>query len=146
MREASMAQDANQRLADELAIRDVIARIGMVRAFGTPEEYVGLFTEDAVWEHVTPDGEPYSTGRDYEIDHFRENIAAGRSGPGSHAHHIIPTTIATVNGDRATAVSQLLFVNNADAKPNIVKMWILHDELVRTPDGWRISRRRFQKP
>jgi hypothetical protein len=36
--------------ADKAAIRDLIARIGMIRAFGTPEDYAAQFTPDALWE------------------------------------------------------------------------------------------------
>jgi len=142
-----MAETSLQRWADEAAIRDLIARVGMVRAFGAPEDYAALFTEDALWERPAgAGGEPRIHGAAAELAHFRDNIAAGISGPGSHAHHIIPTTIVDLDGDRATATSQLIFVNNADAKPNIVKMWIVRDELARMPDGWRIRRRRLEKP
>jgi hypothetical protein len=142
-----MQEDSIQRWADEAAIRDLIARIGMIRAFGTPEDYAAMFTPDAQWERPTdPGGEAKIRGLEAELEHFRDNIAAGISGPGSHAHHIIPSTVVTLDGDAATAVSQLIFVNNADAKPNIVKMWIVRDALARTPEGWRIRRRRMEKP
>lgn len=142
-----MAQDPGQRAADEAAIRDLIVRIAMVRSFGTPDEYAAMFTSDARWERAPgPDGKPNIQGLDEEIAHARANQAAGRSGPGSHAHHVIPMTLAAVDGDRGTAVSQLLYVTNADTRPQIAKIWILRDDLVRTPQGWRVSHRRLQRP
>jgi len=142
-----MRQDQLQRWIDEAEIRDLIVRIGMIRAFGSPEDYAAMFTTDAVWERPPgADGEPSTHGLEAELAHFRDNIAAKISGPGSHAHHIIPSSVITLDGDAADALSQLIFVNNADAKPNIVKMWIVRDELVRTAQGWRIRRRRMEKP
>jgi len=142
-----MAPDLSQRLADEAAIRDLIVRIGMVRSLGTPDEYAALFTKDARWERVPgPDGEPNIQGVEDELARARANQAAGLSGPGSHAHHAIPMTMATVDGDRASAVSQLFYIQNADTEPKIAKMWILRDDLVRTPEGWRVSHRRLQRP
>ena len=134
-------------MSDEAAVRDVIARIGMVRAHGTPEQYAAFFTPDATWERPPgADGKPVVSGLQEELAHARENQAARISGPGSHAYHIIPTTVVDLDGDRATATSQLLFVKNADRMPEIVKMWILRDELVRTPQGWRVRHRRFERP
>jgi hypothetical protein len=142
-----MARDPSQRMADEQAIRDLIVRIAMVRSFGTPDEYAALFTPDARWERVPgPEGQPNINGIEEEIARAHANQAAGLSGPGSHAHHSIPMTLAEVNGDCATAVSQLLYVTNADTSPTIAKMWILRDDLVRTPDGWRVCHRRLQRP
>lgn len=143
----AMVQDPTRRAADEQAIRELIVRIAMVRSFGAPEDYAALFTSDALWERVPgPDGRPNIQGIEEEIARARENQASGLSGPGSHAHHSIPMTMATVDGDRATAVSQLLYITKADTKPEITKMWILRDDLVRTPDGWRVCRRRLQRP
>jgi hypothetical protein len=142
-----MAQGANDQRADEIAIRDLIVRIGMVRSHGTPEEYMALFTPDAQWERRPgPDGKPRIDGAEKELAHARENQAKGMSGPGSHRHHVIPMTVADVDGDRAKALSQLIFLEKCDGKPEIVKMWILKDDLVRTANGWRVSYRRLVTP
>ena len=142
-----MTGDVNQRVADEQAIRNVIIRIATVRAFGTPEEYATLFTKDARWERPPgQDGKPRINQIEAELAHARKNQAAKLSGPGSHVHHVIPLIDVVLDGDRATTTSQMILLKNADKKPEIEKMWILKDDLVRTPQGWRVSCRRFQTP
>ena len=137
----------DQRMIDEIAIRDVIARIHMTRSLGKLEDYARHFTPDAKWERLPgPDGSPRVQGFEEEMAHGRENVASGKSGPGSHSHHVIPMTVVDVDGDTAHATSQQILLNGCDGVPSFWKMWILQDDLVRTPDGWKVRHRRFQKP
>jgi hypothetical protein len=48
-----------------------------------------------------------------------------------------------VDGDRATALSYLTSYQVFDPEPDVAKLLVAryHDELRRTPDGWKLSRR-----
>ena len=58
-------------------------------------------------------------------------------------HHLLSVYEVKVDGDRATALSYLTSYQVFDPEPNVAKLLVAryHDELRRTPDGWKISRR-----
>jgi ketosteroid isomerase-like protein len=58
-------------------------------------------------------------------------------------HHLISVYDVTVDGDSATALSYLTSYQVFDGAPDVAKLLVAryHDELRRTPDGWKISRR-----
>nr|WP_255355257.1 nuclear transport factor 2 family protein [Pseudofrankia sp. DC12] len=55
--------------------------------------------------------------------------------------HLGGPSIEMLGPDRARTTRNLLFVGQADGAPRHA---IYHDDLVRTPDGWRISNCRCQ--
>ena len=61
-------------------------------------------------------------------------------------HHLLNVYHVDVDGDRATAVSYLTSyqVFSEDPKAAIVLVARYHDELARTPQGWKISRRTME--
>lgn len=58
-------------------------------------------------------------------------------------HHLLSVYNVTVDGDGATALSYLTSYQVFDGVPDEAKLLVAryHDELRRTPDGWKISRR-----
>jgi ketosteroid isomerase-like protein len=137
----------DQRMIDEITIRDLIARIALARSQGAIEDFMAFFTDDAQWERPGLDGGPARIdNREAEAKHGRENQAKGLAGPGSHLHHVIPMTVVDVDGDSAKATSQMVMLRKCDGEPEIMKMWILKDEVVRTPAGWKVRYRKLVKP
>ena len=92
-----------QRLADELEVRNTIARLAHLADDGDLDEYIQIFTPDAVWEGAS--GFAARKGREDILSGARERRAGGTSGPGTHTRHVISTTAVRVDGDRASSES-----------------------------------------
>jgi ketosteroid isomerase-like protein len=58
-------------------------------------------------------------------------------------HHLLSVYHVDVDGDTATALSYLTSYQEFTHEPNVAKTLVAryHDELARTPDGWKITRR-----
>ena len=126
------------RLADELAIRNVIAHIARLADQGDLDEYVDQFTEDALWNF--PPGP--RKGRADILAGARERRASGTTGPGSRARHQITTIEIDVHeDDTATADSYLVFIVNKPDGPSIAVSGSYHDTFVREGSRWRLARR-----
>jgi hypothetical protein len=140
-----MAEDLLRRVADELDIRDVIYRLGMLADGGDLDEYASLFTEDGMWEmRGKPAGAadiPPIRGRANLLAGAKKRRADGVQGPGTHKYHCLLTTTIRLNGDKADAKSYFAYVANANTKPDIAVFAIYNDELVRTKDGWKVAAR-----
>src|SRR5205085_4974783 len=86
---------------DELAVRNVVARVAQYADGPDVDAYVALFTPDAVWDMP---GAP-RRGHAEIRDGSEERRAAGQIGPGSNTRHFVSTVAVTVDGDRAEADS-----------------------------------------
>ncbi len=126
------------RLTDELAIRNVIARIARLADQGDLEQYVDQFTDDALWNF--PPGP--RKGRADILAGARERRASGTVGPGSRARHQITTVEVEVGDDgTATADSYLTFIVNKTEGPTVAVSGSYHDTFVRQGSRWRLARR-----
>lgn len=131
--------DDSRRLADELAIRNVIARLAHLAddALGL-DEYVALFTEDATWE--LPGAA--RTGRSDIAAGAVERRSEGLSGPGSGTKHVISTVAVRSDGsDVATATSYFEYYADTTTAPRVTHIGRYDDTFVREPGGWRLQRR-----
>jgi len=132
MNEAERAR----RTADELEIRNVIAKLAIHADDGQVDAVAALMAEDIRWENRSAPDTPPIVGRAAFLAFA--NQAQAMVGPGSHAYHTVPTTVVNLDGDRATAKSYLLHVRDADKTPGVA-MRIYNDAFVRTADGWKLS-------
>ena len=129
-----MSIDTDTRIADELAIRNTIARVAHLADMGLdPDEYVENFTEEADW--LMP-GAPRSGRADIKVGWLgRREIK--QTGPGSNSRHVVSSI-----GDVATADSYWIFYVNTTTAPTIQLMGHYHDTFQRGVDGrWRIKTR-----
>lgn len=130
--------DGFARVAAELEIRNLVARVAQLADHGHLDEYVNLYTDDGRWEY------PGATrrGRADILAGARERRADKVTGPGSASRHVITTLAVRVVDDRsATADSYWLFLRDTATIPVLVSMGHYHDE-IRFDDGrWRIARR-----
>jgi 3-phenylpropionate/cinnamic acid dioxygenase small subunit len=126
------------RVAAELEIRNLIARIALLADQGDLGEYADQFTEEAVWAF------PHAPR------HGRADIQAGGearradglTGPGSASRHVITNISVSIDGpDGATADSYFMFVQNTSAVPTILNMGSYRDRFVRQGGTWRVARR-----
>jgi len=130
----------------ELEIRNVLARLAQLADDGDTDSYIALLTDDVVWAMpANPTiglAASERRGRDEIAAGQRERIAAGHQGPGSNTMHVISTISVQLDGDdRAVARSYFQYWGDTATAPVIRNMGRYHDELRRTPDGWKLARR-----
>lgn len=128
-----MASPANEyRLADKLAIREVLDEYCLRLEVSTFQEWLDLFTEDSVYEVY---------GRTLR---GRTEIA-GMLSKAPHGIHLGGALRIELDGDTADTVQNYIFHGNEEKFSN--RGWY-YRTLVRTDTGWKISHTRveFQKP
>jgi hypothetical protein len=118
---------------DHTAISNLMARYCLTLDHDDVDGWVSLFTPDATYEVY---------GRAYKGHEGLRAIMAGAPG-GLHLGG--PPVIEMVDADRARDTRNLLFVLREDGSSRSA---VYTDELVRTPEGWRITacRCRFMTP
>ena len=136
----------SDRLADELEIRNVLARLAHHADTGDTEAYVALLTDDVVW--AMPENPAIGLaaserqGRDEIARGQRDRMAAGHQGPGSNTMHVINTISVEFDGDnRAVAHSYFQYWGETATAPVIRNMGRYRDELRHTDDGWKLAKR-----
>jgi 3-phenylpropionate/cinnamic acid dioxygenase small subunit len=132
--------------ADELAVRNIVARLAHLADDGDVDAYIAEMTDDVVWSMPANPaaGLPATSrrGHDEIAAGARERIAAGLQGPGTSTRHIITTAVIDFESDdRARARSTFLFVESTTASPTIRTMGQYDDVMQRTPDGWKLAAR-----
>ena len=127
-----MDTNALQRLADELAIRELVARYNYAIDEGRPEEWVATFVPDGTFESTA-----LGTHTGPEALHtFAAGYIAAVTG-----RHCTSDFVIDIDGDEARSRCYLIAVNNA-AAPIISATAVYDDVLRRTPDGWRFVHRK----
>lgn len=128
-----------QAVEDQLAIQRVITDYSANLDARDYDGYVGLFTEDGVWQN----GDTVRRGR-AEIRAMLTGLF-GEPDPGFvnlSSFHQIGNFEIDVDGDTARAKSRFVFVmRGAGGAPTPSLSGQYHDELVRTAQGWKIKHR-----
>jgi uncharacterized protein (TIGR02246 family) len=129
--------DADVRwLLDRTQIRELTARYNRAFDDGDPDAFVANFTEDGVME-VTDTFQV--SGRDGLAEMVRHT-------PYGVVHVTVDATVE-VDGDRAVQDVKLLVLSRpapdapAGTSTTLTNSGRYHDDLVRTPDGWRFAKR-----
>jgi len=110
---------------DEAVIRNLLARYCLTLDLDDVEGWVALFTADATY-HVY--------GHAFE---GHDGLRRMMSGAPSGLHLGGPPLVEFDDGDHARTMRNLLFVDRATGDSRNA---IYEDDLVRTAEGWRISR------
>jgi uncharacterized protein (TIGR02246 family) len=133
-----------QRVADELEIRNLVARVAHLSDTGELDEYRDIYTDDAVWtERAGPQASfPAARGYDEIMAGVRDRRAAGIQGPGSNTQHVVNTITVRFSGpDEAVVRAYWQYYGNLDTKPALLRVGT-YDYLVRrTAGGWRFQER-----
>ena len=109
---------------DHAAISNLLARYCLALDLDDVEGWVSLFTPDASYQVY---------GRSFDgHDGLRKMMRAAPKG----LHLGGPPVIEMLGPDRARTTRNLLFVDSGDG---VSRNAVYTDELVRTPDGWRIA-------
>jgi ketosteroid isomerase-like protein len=126
-----------QRLEDQ----DAILRLFMTyknhldqREF---KAYAALFTDDAVWM-----GNLGKCVGPAQIEEMLVKTLEVFASDHERAHHLVLNPVIDVDGDTATATSNWAFVTRSETDAPVFSMLgTYYDELRRTDDGWKFSRR-----
>ena len=124
---------------DELAVRNVIARLAQHADGPDVDAYIDLFTADASWEMP---GAPRRGHAEIRAG-SEERRASGGMGPGSNTRHAVTTVAVAVDGDAAVADSYWQFWADTTTAPRVALMGTYRDDFVRTDGGWKLSRRQI---
>lgn len=112
---------------EQVAIGQLLARYCITLDLDDVDGWVALFTPDASYEVY---------GRSWDgHDGLRKMMSVAPGG----LHLGGPPVIEMVDGDHAKTTQNLLFV---ERESGIQRKSVYDDDLVRTPEGWRIARRR----
>jgi ketosteroid isomerase-like protein len=120
-------------MLDRARILELTARYNHCFDEGKADDYAALFTDDGVMEVA---GGPTTTGREALADMCRRS-------PRTIKHVTVDATVS-VHGDRATQLVSLVVLNRSQKRtdqPRLMSTGVYRDELARTPEGWRFSRR-----
>ena len=112
---------------DHAEITNLLARYCILLDLDDVEGWVSLFTPDAAYAVY---------GRTFAGHDGLRKMMTGAPG-GLHLGG--PAMVESIEGDRATTVQNLLFVPRDGST---ARQAIYNDELIRTPQGWRIATRR----
>jgi 3-phenylpropionate/cinnamic acid dioxygenase small subunit len=127
---------SSARATDTQEIQDVLVRYATGIDRRDWDLFRTCFTDDLFADY---EGVAVWNGVD-EITEYMTNAHADMG----HTMHRLSNMAITVEGDRATArtyVDALLMA--ADGQSGVNPAGFYDDDLVRTPDGWRIHRRTF---
>jgi uncharacterized protein (TIGR02246 family) len=127
-------------VADELAIRNLVARIAHTADFGDLDDYVQLFTEDASWEMP---GAPRRGRADIRAG-AEERRRTKVTGPGSASRHSITSLAVELTGaDTAVGDCYFTFYRETTTNPTVLNMGHYHDDFRFVDGHWRLARRQI---
>jgi ketosteroid isomerase-like protein len=123
--------DALAKLLAEREIERLILDYAAFNDAGDWDAVAGMVADDGrVSRPIAPDD--FTQGRD-------AILAAFKARPPRTTRHIVCNIRVDVEGDAATATSQIMLFTGPDMAPLVGSY---ADELVKTPDGWRFTKRR----
>ncbi|MDG2005212.1 MAG: nuclear transport factor 2 family protein [Novosphingobium sp.] len=123
-----MSDETLQQLVDELAIRRVLDEYCLRLELNSFDEWMDLFTPDTVYEVY----KLKLTGRKEVTDVLSQ---------APHGVHLGGAARIIIDGDSAVTLQNYAFISTGTDEWNAG--WY-HRELVRTREGWKISRTRVQ--
>jgi hypothetical protein len=109
---------------DHVEIRNLMAKYCVYLDLEDAEGWINLFTPDAVYQVY---------GREFLGHDGLRQITTGAPG----GFHLGGPVAIKLDGDRAATLRNLLFVDSSNGE---TRHAVYDDDLVRTPDGWRIAR------
>jgi 3-phenylpropionate/cinnamic acid dioxygenase small subunit len=135
-----------QSLEAERGVRATLYRYGHALDYGAEDDWVGCFTAQAHYEVRERRGEPAEGTRAAAMRRYdgRDELAAFAArhtrAPERFHKHLVVDPVITIDGDRATAVSYFVRLDDIDGEPAVYAFGRYRDELVRCGDGrWRFA-------
>jgi len=119
---------------DRSAISELLVRYATAQDARDWELLASCFTDDARLD--------YDTSGVFDRPQFIEHCRVGLA-PMKATLHYVTNHVVDVDGDHARSTSYVLAQHVRADDVTFTLGGSYHDELVRTPDGWRIAARRF---
>lgn len=142
-RKGKPVSDDQDLAADELVVRNLIARIAHCADEGPLEGYADLYAEDAVWGMR---GREPLRGLHAIIEAARQRWKERITGPDSNTRHVISTIhVSAISRDHAEAKSVFQFYSNVNATPVLVAVGSYEDRFVKG-DVWKLTHRLIHAP
>ena len=134
-----VGEPGTERVADESAVRNVVARVAQLADSDTDdfEAYLALWAADAITVHPTDTARGHAEILARSVDLRRRGV----QGPGTDTLHVSTTQWVEVEGDEARCTSYWLFYGNTTGRPELLAMGRYDDVLVRRLEGWKLWRR-----
>lgn len=136
-----------QDTIDKMEIGEMQSRYMFALDWHEPDVYAGLFTEDAVleWPEGRAEGKEAIRTACVRIGEYFDRLAAaaGAIKP-FRLRHFVTNRIFEIKGDQARAWAYWLDLNNDNLQrwPYLAGYGHYEDDLVRTAEGWRFTRRK----
>ena len=128
---------------DKLEILETISRYSHGADGIVAEDYAGVFTEDGIFKGRTGQPDEIILKGHRQIKAFHNAAVAGR-GSRRNRHHQSTTIFLELAGNRAVTRTYLLTTTVMEGRSPMAGLTsIYEDELVKTPDGWRIKYRQI---
>lgn len=128
------AADRLERLADELALRELVARYADAVNRRDAEVWKDTWTEDGVW---------HLFGRDVEGREAVFQTWQGAMGMFTFVLQLIHSGTIEVHGDKAIGRWYLSEVAHTSQGDKLLTVGVYHDRCERDGGQWRFARRRF---
>ncbi len=122
---------------DELAVRNLIAKVARLADGDDVDAYVDQFTPDASWEMPGAAVRGHDEIRAGSIERRRTGLV----GSGAATRHVVSTSVVAVDGDTAEADSTFQFFVDTTTTPRLSMIGTYQDHFVRTDAGWKLARR-----
>jgi hypothetical protein len=139
---------AVQEMLDKQIIAEMQSRYMYALDWFDAEQYASVFTEDGVLEW--PEG--HAVGRKaihdacVRIGEFFTKASAGAPNLKQfRLRHFVTNRVFDIKGDRARAWAYWMDLNNDNLQrwPYVAGYGYYEDDLIRTADGWRFTKRRI---
>jgi uncharacterized protein (TIGR02246 family) len=126
--------DSNAHVADELAIRELVARYADAVARRDEDAWAATWTEDAEWHLLGRS----ASGRDAVVSLLKTLISGV-----PFVVQIPNSGIIQVHGETGSGRWYITEYAKTRDGAALFNLGVYHDEYRRTADEWRFSRRRF---
>jgi hypothetical protein len=140
-------------LLDRQEIQDTIARYSLGQDShqdadsAVLQQWDEVFTEDGTVDYSVA-GAPVGSYRDLAKWMRGDRGTAGRMSSFSHWQHMLSLPLVTIQGDTATARTDFFSTHRGRPEQGLNVHYnspgAFHDQLVRTPKGWRVRFRRLE--
>ncbi len=121
-------------IADQLAIRQLVAQYNRAFDFGDPAAWVETFADDGTF---AMGGRQLAAGREALL------AFAGKMIPTMKVKHCTTDAIVEVNGDTATHDAYLILVNTGD-QVSVANSGRYRDQLVKVDGRWKFKSREVE--
>lgn len=133
-------------LSDQLAVRNLIAKVALAADEGDLAGYGSVWCDDARWVMDMPapgSDRPVAPqlGREAIVAAVAKRISRGFAGRESQTRHAVSTSLVEIDGDAGRATSYVTWYRDVRTAPQVALFAVYEDEFRRTAEGWKFAAR-----